>query len=92
MTLDEWFDLPCGAHEVCRELGVGRLADQHEHAHTVSHHPFQLIGRVANPPIVRQDVPPAAADFLEPLRIWLVVGEVVGMAFDGQSGVTEELG
>lgn len=84
MTIQKFGNSRQCANEIFGELRIGNLSNDNEQCHFVMYDRLQLIRRIANPLVVGNRYPAAAATVFEPLFIGAIRRKQIVMALDFQ--------
>ena len=68
------------------------VADHHEQGDAMLDDGSQLVGLVANTPVVGDGNPASLADLTQPVRIRAVLREMIGVALYAQAGRAQDIG
>jgi hypothetical protein len=86
------FDPTSRIHEILGEICEGDLSNYDEQSNAGIKHGLAFVRRVTNSAVMGNCKPTPATNFGDPLFIWSVIGEVVTMSFDGETGLAQCIG
>ena len=73
------------------EVRKGCVADDHQQGDSMPDHGLQFVWRLADALVMGQCDPAASADLRQPFLVGCIVSKMVGMSFDRQPSVLQDV-